>query len=258
MSNLDRARNADLTLAEFKELLDLRDLEIYEALDLNEPASQRYIAYLDTQPEVQYFPEDDFDSQTLAKANSGDHLAQFVMAIECKANGDEAASQEWFRKAAENGNIVCAFNYALTLEDTEEQLVWLYKAAFKGFPEAQREAGFILYQMGDVKSAKAWFGLAIRRDSVVALNDMGVVHWNLNEFDEAASYWNRAAALGSEDALANLEMASFQSLFDDDDFDLDYSDNAFRPAPERDYAPPAQPARIKVEGSSSREGLKRL
>ena len=258
MSNLDRARNADLTPAEFKELLDLRDLEIYEALDLNEPASQRYIAYLDTQPEVQYFPEDDFDGQTLAKANSGDHLAQFVMAIECKANGDEAASQEWFRKAAENGNIVCAFNYALTLTKKEEQLVWLYKAAFKGVPEAQREAGFILYQMGDVNSAKAWFGLAIRRESVVALNDMGVLHWNLNEIDEAASYWNRAAALGSEDAIANLEMASSQSLFDDDDFDLDFGDIAFRPAPERDYTPPAQPARIKVEGSSSRSGLKRL
>ena len=250
MSNLDRARNADLTPAEFKELLDLRDLEIYEALDLNEPASERYIAYLDTQPEVQYIPEYVLnDSQTLPKANSGDHLAQFVMAIECRANGDDAASQEWFRKAAENGNIVCAFNYALTLSNKEEQLVWLYKAAFKGVPEAQREAGFILYQMGDVKSAKAWFGLAIRRESVVALNDMGALHWNLNEFDEAASYWNRAAALGSEDALANLEMASSQTLFDDDDFDLDYSDNASHPA---------QPARINIESSSSRSGLKRL
>ena len=138
MSNLDRACNPDLSPAEFKELLDLRDLEIYEALDLNEPASERYIAYLDTQPEVQYFPEDDInDHHTRDKANSGDHLAQFVMAIECKANGDEAASQEWFRKAAENGNIVCAFNYALTLENRQEQLHWIYKAAFKGFPEAQ-------------------------------------------------------------------------------------------------------------------------
>jgi hypothetical protein len=52
MSNLDRARNPDLSPAEFKELLDLRDLDIYEALDLNEPASERYIAYLETQPEV--------------------------------------------------------------------------------------------------------------------------------------------------------------------------------------------------------------
>ena len=258
MSNLDRARNADLTPAEFKELLDLRDLEIYEALDLNEPASERYMDYLETQPEVQYFPEDDFDSQTLANANSGDHLAQFVMAIECKANGDEAASQEWFRKAADNGNIVCAFNYALTLTNKEEQLHWMYKAAFKGVPEAQREAGFILYQMGDVYSAKIWFGLAIRRESVVALNDMGVLHWNLNEFDEAAEYWNRAAALGSEDALVNLEMASSRSLFDDDDFDFDNSESVFRPAPARDYSPPAQPARITVESSSSREGLKRL
>jgi TPR repeat protein len=259
MSDLDRARNPDLTPAEFKELLDLNNVEIYEALDLNQPASERYIAYLDTLPEVQYFPEDDFiDNQTLIRANGGDHLAQFAMAIECKDNGDEAASKEWFRKSAENGNVVSAFNYAITLEDPEEQLEWLYQAAFKGFPEAQREVGRILYEMGDVSTAKIWFGLAIRRESVVALNDMGVVHWRLDEIEEAASYWNRAAALGSEDALANLEMASTHTLFDDEDFDFDYSDNTTIPVAQREYAPPREPAKIREERSSSKEGLKRL
>ena len=258
MSNLDRARNPDLSPVEFKELLDLRDLDIYEALDLNEPASERYITYLDTQPEVQYFPEDDInDHHTRDKANGGDHLAQFVMAIECKANGDEAASQEWFRKAAENGNIVCAFNYALTLDNKQEQLHWIYKAAFKGFPEAQREAGRILYEMGDVSSAKAWFGLAIRRENVLALNDMGVIHWRNDEIDQAISYWNRAAEKGSEEALANLDIASSHTLFDED-FDLDYSADTSTPAAPYRYEPPAQPARIQVESSSSREGLKRL
>ena len=259
MSNLDRARNPDLTPIEFKELLDLEVLEIYEALDLNVAASERYIAYLETQPEVQYFPlNDEFTNETLVKANSGDHFSQFIVALECMANGDEEASKEWFRKSAENGNIISAYNYALTLENPRDQLVWLYKAAFKGFPEAQREVGRILHQLGDVSLAKIWLGLAIRRESIDALNDMGIIHWQNYEIDEAISYWNRAAQLGSQDALANLDTASTTTLFDDEDFDFDYSNNSSNFTPTNNPEPPNQPIHIQVDSSSEKKSSKRL
>jgi hypothetical protein len=96
MNNLERASNPHLQPLEFKELLGLEDVEIYEALDLNETASERYMAFLETQPQVNYFPsEDDFDSQTIVKANQGDHIAQFLMAIVSKNNGDEEEAVDW-------------------------------------------------------------------------------------------------------------------------------------------------------------------
>jgi len=46
MSNLELASNPDLTPAQFKALLDLEDEFVYEALDLNDSAAERYMAYL--------------------------------------------------------------------------------------------------------------------------------------------------------------------------------------------------------------------
>jgi len=233
MSNLDRASNPSLTPAEFKELLELQDLDVYEALDLNEIAAERYLAWLETQPEVEYFPYENLSSQEINRlADAGDHRAQFNKAIEEHEAGNIAASSEWFKKSGENGNIVSAFNYALTLSSEGEQLLWFKKGAFKGMPEAQREVGRICYEQGDSVSALIWFGLAIRRDSEMALNDMGIVHWSRGESDEAIHYWNRAVALGNQDAQENLNMAADRTLFDDLDLDFDYLDNStYTPAP---------------------------
>jgi TPR repeat protein len=127
-----------------------------------------------------------------------------------------------FRRAAENGNIVCAHNYALTLSDPHQQLHWFYKAAFKGLPEAQREVGRILYEMGDSSNAQRWFELAIRRENVTALNDMGVMLWQADQIEKALEYWHRAAELGNEDATTNLEIAASESIYVDE-----YTDNNF-------------------------------
>jgi TPR repeat protein len=253
MSNLDHASNPELSVLEFKELLDLEDVEIYEALDLNESASQRYMDYILALPEVEYLPSaEDFDGETLEKANAGDHLAQFLMAIQCKEQGDLKGESDWFRKSAENGNIVAAFNHGITLSDPNEQLPWFYKAAFKGFHEAQREVGRILYEQGDSITAQKWFGLAIRRDNVMALNDMGVLHWHDNNSTLAEYFWREAAELGDESAIANLEMASSTSLFDDD-LDFNESDNDYSQSP-RNY----QPQPIRVEESTKRAGFEIL
>ena len=225
-SNLDKARDPNLSTKEFKELLDLEDEYVYEALDLNEPAMQRYIAFLNTQPQIEYLPDENESPQiSIEKANNNDHRAQFQQALNCIAEGDEAAARLWFRKGAENGNIICAFNYSLELQDNTEKLNWLKRAGFKGLAEAQREIGYIHYQNGKPDLAKVWFGLAIRRDNVMALNDLGVLHWDNGENELAIEYWQQASNLGFEIANDNLRIAAEGSLFDDD-FD-GYIDSGF-------------------------------
>ena len=219
-SNLDKARDPNLSTKEFKELLDLQDEYVYEALDLNEPAMQRYITFLNTQPVVEYYPDENESPEvSVEKANNNDHRAQFQQAYNCEQAGDEAGAQQWFRKGAENGNIICAFNYARNLTDEQERLNWYKRAGFKGLAEAQREIGYIHYQNGNTDLAKVWFGLAVRRENVDALNDLGVLHWNEGENELAIEYWQRASDLGFEMANDNLRNATLDTLFDDSSFE---------------------------------------
>lgn len=76
---------------------------------------------------------------------------------------------------------------------------------------AQREIGSIYYQDGDIDLAKVWFGLAVRRENVTALNDLGVLHWNNKENELAIEYWQRASNLGEEIANENLRLANEES-----------------------------------------------
>lgn len=239
MNNLERAANPNLPALEFKELLSVEDVDVYETLDLNESASERYLNYLETQPEIEYYPTESFTNETLQKANAGDHLAQFIMALRCNEQGDLAGESTWYRKSAENGNIVAAFNYAILLPTSSEQLPWFYMAAFKGVPEAQREVGRILYEQGDSVNARKWFGLAIRRNNVMALNDMGVLNWREDNSEAALDYWNQAADLGDESAKANIELVSSEASIFDDDFDFD-DDNNYTPPPSSYQPAPSQ------------------
>ena len=218
-SNLDKAQDPNLSTKEFKELLDLQDEYVYEALDLNEPAMQRYIAFLNTQPVIEYYPdENESPGVSVEKANNNDHRAQFQQAINCAQAGDKVGEQQWFRKAAENGNIICAFNYALCLTDEEDKLNWFKRAGFKGMAEAQREIGYIHHQDGNTDLAQVWYGLAVRRGNVDALNDLGVLHWDEGENELAIEYWQRASDLGSEKASDNLHQATGETIFDDSSF----------------------------------------
>lgn len=252
MSDLNRAMRPDLSPLEFKELLDLKEIEIYQALDLNEQASERYLDFLASQPEIQYLPSEGLNSETLSRANAQDHLAQFVMAIECDEQGDQEGAAQWFRKSAENGNIISAYNYAMTLTEPGERLPWLYIAAFKGVSEAQREVGLIFYQKGDMAIAQIWLGLAMRRGNAHAINDLGIIKWEESDWSAAVDYWQQAAEMGNENAISNIEMATTASIFDDE-FDiggnLDYS-----PTLPSSYQPPP----VTVVESSKRRGFEIL
>ena len=241
-SNLDKAKDPNLSTKEFKELLDLQDEYVYEALDLNEPAMQRYIDFLNTQPEVEYSPDKNDSPQiSIEKANNNDHRAQFQQAINCVTTKDEAGAQQWFRRGAENGNIICAYHYAMRyLEADPEQLDWLKLAGFKGLAEAQREIGYIHQQNGNKDLAKVWFGLAVRRDDISALNDLGILHWDNGENDLAVEYWQRASNLGSQMATDNLRNATGDTLFDDSSFESETANT---------------PGQISVSRSSTRSRI---
>ena len=217
-TNLERSQDPGLNPQEFKELLDLQDEYVYESLDLNDVARYRYLDFLDTQPEINYYPnEEDGDAEVLRKANSGDHRSQFQMAVKAIDTGNEISAAEWFRKAAEIGNILCAYNYALTLPNWKDQLHWFKKAGFKGMPDAQREIGRIYYEQGDIEKAKIWLGLAIRRENVMALNDMGVLHYHRDEIDLAMQYWREAADKGDKQAIDNIKIATEGPMLESDD-----------------------------------------
>jgi hypothetical protein len=87
---------------------------------------------------------------------------------------------------------------------------------------------------------------------VMALNDMGVLHWHDNNSTLAEYFWREAAELGDESAITNLEMASSTSLFDDD-LDFNDPDNNYSQSP-RNY----QPQSIRVEESTKRAGFEIL
>jgi hypothetical protein len=87
-TNLERSQDPGLNPQEFKELLDLQDEYVYESLDLNNVARERYLDFLDAQPEINYYPnEEDGDAEVLRKANSGDHRSQFQMAVKALDSG---------------------------------------------------------------------------------------------------------------------------------------------------------------------------
>ena len=86
----------------------------------------------------------------------------------------------------------------------------------------------------------------------MALNDMGIMCWEEENATAAVEYWRQAAELGNEDAVSNIEMASTESLFDDDDLDFSGSNN---------YSPPPssyQPPPVQVVESTKRTGFEIL
>lgn len=107
------------------------------------------------------------DSALLAKANSGDAAAQVQMGEACAkaaANGhdrDEVAENwkqaaEWYRKAADQGNINAELHLAVIyrdgagktiLRDPEQAAAWYRKAADQGDVGAQGTLG-MLYTLG--------------------------------------------------------------------------------------------------------------
>lgn len=217
MDNLQRASDPNLTPKEFKELLDLEDEFVYEALDLNEVAATRYIEYLSNFPNPEYIPHElitEEEARQLAAENN--HLGQFALGDLAFEQGDVETAKRWFLAASENGNVFCMLNFALLTENVSERRKWLKKSALKGLSNSQRELGRDYWAEGDTVRALLWLGCASRRGLAAAHSDLGALHWELGNQDEALANWRIAAEAGDEYAATNLSNFDSESTFDDE------------------------------------------
>ncbi len=240
MSNLEHASNPDLTPEQFKALLELEDEFVYEALDLNDSAADRYMAYLETIPDPLYIPFEELTDEELnRRAHAEDHLAQFELGHRASKQGELEVAANWFLRAAQNGNVVCAHNYAIDVESDDEAYFWFRKAGFKGFAMSQRQLGHLYKKRGDLERARIWYGLACRRGLLEAYADLGLLHWELGQVEIAIQIWYAGSTEGDEKCreylnLHNPEMLFNEgSLFDDEDFDFGTAESTYTPQIEK-------------------------
>lgn len=240
MSNLERASDPDLTPEQFKALLDLEDEFVYEALDLNDSAAERYMAYLETIPDPIYIPFEELTDEELnRRARAEDHLAQFELGHRASKQGELEVAANWFLRAAQNGNIVCAHNYAVDVESDDEAYFWFRKAGFKGFAMSQRQLGHLYKKHGDIERARIWYGLACRRGLIEAYSELGMLHWEQGQSEIATQIWYAGSIEGDEKCREYLNLHNPEmlfdggSLFDDDDFEFAASDNTYTPQIEK-------------------------
>ena len=240
MSNLEHASNPDLTSAQFKALLDIEDEFVYEALDLNDSAAERYMAYLETIPDPVYIPFEELTDEELnRRAQAEDHLAQCELGHRASKQGELEDAANWFLRAAQNGNIVCAHNYAVDVESDDEAYFWFRKAGFKGFAMSQRQLGLLYKKHGDLERARIWYGLACRRGLIEAYSELGMLHWEQEESEIAIQIWYAGSTYGDEKCheylnLHNPEMLfDERPLFDDEEFDFGTSESTYTPQIEK-------------------------
>jgi len=156
------------------------------------------------------------------KAESGDPLFQEMMAHlyyeGVKVCKDRIKAQEWYRKAAEQGNISAQYNLAsLDFGDKsqlsrDEKCRWLTSAANMGHVEAQYRLG-VGYKEGidlvaDHAAAVHWFTKAAEADHDMAQLNLGRMY-ELGESVaqdkvEACRWYRRSAEQGNARAKAVL------------------------------------------------------
>ncbi len=219
--NLRLASDPELAPSRYKQLLELEEENIYLALELNEIAKARFISYLDENPGPNYHPFEELTDEILMqRALAEDHLAQLELGHRASLIENSEDAAYWYLKGAQNGNIICAHNYACGVKNDQEAIYWFRKAAFKEYARSQHELGFIYQKKGDFNKSEIWFKLAFRHGILEACTDLGSLYWEQREIDAAVTYWRIAANLGDEEARKNLKLHKFdltESPIDDDD-----------------------------------------
>jgi TPR repeat protein len=216
------AADPDLTPSQYKQLLELEDENIYLVLELNEKAKERYISYLDENPGPNYHPFEELTDEILMqRALAEDHLAQLELGHRASLvkNSDDAAY--WYLKGAQNGNIICAHNYACGVKNDEEAIFWFRKAAFNGMASSQHELGIIYQKRHNYSKSEIWFKLAFRNGILEACTDLGSLYWEQKEIDSAVTYWRIAANLGDTGARKNLKRHNIDLIEPSSDNDGD-------------------------------------
>jgi len=133
---------------------------------------------------------------------------------------DYAQAAEWFRKAAEQGDVKGQYNLGLFYSDGKgvgqdyaQAAQWFRKAADQGLAQAQNNLGF-LYQQGqgvpkDPAQAAQWFRKAADQGYTQAQKNLGLAYRDglgVKKDPAQAKLWlGKAAAQGDAEAQAALK-----------------------------------------------------
>jgi TPR repeat protein len=122
--------------------------------------------------------------------------------------GDETEAEQWYRKAADNGDLdgICRFGACLAERgETAEAETLLRTAAEQGHVEAMFTLG-VLYETDMDKKAESvrWYINAAERGAPVAMYFLGLHFEELGNLDEARNWLRDAADAGQPDAATRL------------------------------------------------------
>lgn len=138
-------------------------------------------------------------------------LIQSLQGLLYQRTGDPGAADEVFGKAlaADNTAPPALARYAYALAQRPERLKEAEQMARKanellpGQPEYQMQLGWVLYQRGNYKEARAWLQRALDNggnDSPVVLEYLGDALYQLGKTEAAVDYWKKAKAAGARSA----------------------------------------------------------
>ncbi|HBP18887.1 MAG TPA: hypothetical protein DEA08_14015 [Planctomycetes bacterium] len=142
--------------------------------------------------------------------------------VECKARlgwllyqqGNKSRAEVLLREAAAGGDLNAASNLAVLLHergrpgDLERAAELLRAAAEGGDEQGMRNYAKVLERgwgvPPDEAAAKRWYRRGAEADNLDALLDLAALCWRTKDTVEAIRWWERAAELGDEGAMASL------------------------------------------------------
>lgn len=156
-------------------------------------------------------------------AIQGEPFSQNEVGFIYENDGNYEEAINWYSKAAEQDNNLAQYNlgniffniannHCIEKKEKEElyekAAYWLEKSANQGYAAAQNQLG-LLYMNGlgvpqKYSRAMELFDLAIKGNDTNALNNKGKIYLKDKKYEDALSWFNRAAEKGVATALFNI------------------------------------------------------
>lgn len=121
-------------------------------------------------------------------------------------------AREWCEKAANAGLATAQHHLGyilLAAGETDVALNWWEQAAEQGLADAQHDLAqqYLLGELieKDLDTAADWYEAAANQDHTPSQYNLGVLYANVSQFANARYWWEKAAALGNEQAIAALQ-----------------------------------------------------
>ncbi len=145
--------------------------------------------------------------------------AQFYLGLALDVSGRDLEAADWYRKAADLGNSIAAYNLATMLrngegvaEDAGQAVQWYRKAAEAGHPNAMNRLGLMLdlgegITQNDVEAVQ-WYRKAAEAGIASAMFNLGTMlrtgEGVVEDDAEALVWYRKSAELGDVDAMNRL------------------------------------------------------